>query len=138
MWLTINTAAQIQDYGWVTHTLPSWQVLKRFRDVILKTKCNLYRLLVCQSHNKQKSISTEVVPIYYIHIHVHTVWRSNFSLHVKYKLRLYCDMLSTLWLRFQDIWNVNQLFPCNLHGLQSEMISFQNKTLIRKRQTATI
>jgi hypothetical protein len=124
---------------WLIDTLlPSWQVLKRFHEVILKTKCNLYRLLVSQSHSKQKSISAVVVPVYYIHIHVHTVWGSYFSLHVKYKLCLY-DTLSTLWLQFQDIWNVNQLFSCNLHGLhKSEMISFQNETLIRKWKTATI
>lgn len=120
MWLTINTVAQAQDYGWLTNMLLSWQVLKGFREVILTTKCNLYRLLVCQSHSKQKSVSAEVVPIYYIHIHVHTVWRSYFSSHVKYKLCLHYDMLSTLWLPFQDIWNVNQLFSCNVHGLHSQ------------------
>lgn len=113
MWLIINTVAQAQDYGWLTHMLPSWQVLKRFSEVILKTKCNFYMLLVCQSHRKQKSISADVV-------HVHTVWRSYFSLHVKYKLRLYCDVLSTLWLQFKDIRNANQLFSCNLHGLHSQ------------------
>jgi hypothetical protein len=119
MWLTINTVAQARDYGWLTHMLPSWQVLKRFSEVILKTKCNLYMLLVGQSHSKQKSISADIV-------HVHTVWRSYFSLHVKYKLCLYCDMLGILWLRFQDIQNANQLFSCNLHGLHSQK-SFHSK-----------
>jgi len=74
-------------------------MLKRFSEVLLKTKCNLYRPLICQSYSKQISISAEVVPIYYIHIHVHRVCEAVTSVYMsQYKLRLYCDMLSTLWL----------------------------------------
>ena len=100
---------------WLTDTYAPFMVgVKKIQwsDI---TKCNLYTLLVCQSHSKQKSISADVV-------HVHTVWNSYFSLHVKNKLCLNCDMLSTLWLRFQDIGNANQLFSCNLHGLHSQKL----------------
>ena len=120
LWLTINTVPQAQDYGWLTHMLPSWQVLKRYREVILKTKCNLLQVLGL-SEPQQAEVNISRSCPYILHTHTcRTVWRSYFSLHVKYKLRLYCDMLSTLWLQFQDIWNINQLFSCNLHRLHSQ------------------